>query len=41
MIDPNDPKITILRQCALVSISRSTFRRLKPPAVRGPVYTAT
>ena len=25
MIDPNDPKITILRQCALVSISRSAF----------------
>ena len=25
MIDPNDPKISILRQCALVSISRSAF----------------
>ncbi len=25
MIDPNDPKISIQRQCALVSISRSAF----------------
>ena len=25
MIDPDDPKISILRQCALVSISRSAF----------------
>ena len=25
MIDPNDPKISFLRQCVLVSISRSAF----------------
>ncbi len=25
MIDPNDPKLSIQRQCALVSISRSAF----------------
>ena len=30
MIDPNDPKISILRQCALVSISRSMARQSYP-----------